>query len=352
MRVLMIVQQVDERNWLRGFTVAWIRALAAEVDHVHVLALEVSQPDVSLPDNVTVQSMGKEHGASRLRELIAFYRGLWRVIREVDAVFSHMTPRYTWLAAPLASMFRKPQMLWFTHRKVSPELRAALFCARWAVTASADSFPLQSPKVHVMGHGIDTDRFSPGSDAPDADPALILAVGRISPIKNYEVLLEAAALLRDEPLRFAVAGQPAAPGDEAYQDKLLHQRDALGLPEDQFTFLGALATDDLIATYRRAAIVTNLSPAGLFDKAALEAMLTATPLIVTNPTFDPLLGQHRDLLHLPDETDARALAERIRAVMGLSSEERAKIGEELRERTAAEHGLARLMARITALIAN
>ena len=94
--------------------------------------------------------------------------------------------------------------------------------------------------------------------------------------------------------------------------------------------------------------MTNLSPAGLFDKAALEAMLTATPLIVANPIFD--LGAYRDLLHIPDETDPAGVAERIRAVMALSPEERAQIGAELRERTASEHGLARLMARIAGLM--
>ena len=48
MRVLMIVQLVDEREWLRGFTVDWIRALAARVERVEVLTLEQGQAD--LPD--------------------------------------------------------------------------------------------------------------------------------------------------------------------------------------------------------------------------------------------------------------------------------------------------------------
>jgi glycosyltransferase involved in cell wall biosynthesis len=347
MRVLMIVQQVDERNWLRGFTVAWIRALAAEVEHVHVLALEVSQPDVSLPDNVTVQSMGKERGVGRLRELIAFYGGIARVIRDVDVVFSHMTPRYTWLAAPLAVIFRKPQMLWFTHRKVSMELRAALFVARWAVTASPESFPIKGKKVHVMGHGIDTEKFSPGPDDPDQNPAIILAVGRISPIKKHDVLLEAAALLKGEPLRFIIAGQPAAPGDDEYQQALLDRRAELGLSDEKFMLAGALSMDEMVALYRRASLVTNLSPPGLFDKAALEAMLTATPVIVANPIFNL-----DDAFLVRDANDPREVADRIRAVMALSAEERARIGAELRQRTASEHGLSRLMARIVALIAH
>ena len=328
---------------------AWIRALAAqaEVEHLHVLTLEFSQPDVSLPDNVTVQSMGKEHGVGRGPELVAFYRGILRVIRDVDFIFSHMTPRYTWLAAPLAFLFRKPQMLWFTHRKVSVELRAALLAARWAVTASPESFPIQSKKVHVMGHGIDTEIFSPNAETEsDADRALILAVGRISPIKNHHVLLEAAALLKDEPLKFAIAGKPAAPGDEDYQQKLLDRCAELSLSEEKFALAGAQSMDEMVALYWRASLVVNLSPPGLFDKAVLEAMLTATPVIVTNAIFD--VGD--DFL-ISDANDPAVVAERIRAVMALSAEERARIGAELREKAASAHGLSRLMARIVALAA-
>ncbi|MBZ0307757.1 MAG: hypothetical protein K8I82_16940, partial [Anaerolineae bacterium] len=152
MKILMIVQQLDESHWLRGFIVEWVRALAASVEHVFVLALEQGKAD--LPLNVTVKSMGKEKGYSRPRELVEFYRQVGQVIGSVDVIFSHMTPRYTWLAAPLAALYRKPQMLWFIHPKISLEIRAALAASRWIVTATPDSFPITSPKVHVLGHGL------------------------------------------------------------------------------------------------------------------------------------------------------------------------------------------------------
>lgn len=335
MRLLMIVQQLDERDWLRGFTVGWIRALAAEIDHLYVLALETAPTE--LPPNVTIYSMGKEQGYSRPRELLAFYRGIGRCIRDVDGILSHMTPRYTWLAAPTAFLFRKPQMLWFTHRKSSAELRLALSCARWVTTATHDSFPIESPKVHVVGHGIDVERFSPDTTPLD-DPPLVLAVGRISPIKNHHILLDVAAQMPD--VQFAIAGAPAAPGDTAYLTKLQSRH----LPNVQF--VGGLATDDLIGWYRRASVVTNLSPPGLFDKAALEAMLTATPLIVTNPAFDALLGDYRDLLRTPD--DPREIAQRIRRVM----EHPDNIGASLRENTAQAHGLSQLMQTIPKFFTN
>lgn len=351
MRVLMIVQLVDEHEWLRGFTVGWIRALAAHVDHLDVLTLEAGQAD--LPANVTVTSMGKERSHNRLRELAGFHRALLRWGRETDVIFSHMTPRYTWLAAPYAAAFHKPQMLWFTHRQVSLELRLALVASRWITTATDTSFPISSPKVHVMGHGIDTARYSPGDQPPD-EPPLVMAVGRVSPIKHHHIVLDAAALLRDRygdpPVRFAVVGTTAAPGDEEYLQSLIRRRNELGFSADYFKFLGAHAPDDLIALYRRAAIVTNLSPVGLFDKAALEAMLTARPVIVANPAFGGLLGEHRDALLVDGPDDVTGLADRIAALLERTPEQRAAMGRGLRARTAAEHGLDRLMARMVDLM--
>ncbi|MBN1680341.1 MAG: glycosyltransferase family 4 protein [Anaerolineae bacterium] len=353
MRVLMIVQLVDEREWLRGFTVDWIRALAARVERVEVLTLEQGQAD--LPDNVTVQSMGKERSRSRLREALAFYRAIGRVIRDVDVIFSHMTPRYTWMAAPYAKLYGKPQMLWFTHRQNSAEIRMALAAARWVTTATRSSFAIDSPKVHAMGHGIDTHRFSPGDSPPD-DPPLVLSVARLSPIKNHHVLLDAAALLRDKygdpPVRFGVAGTMIRPGDGDYYQSLLRQRDDLGLDDERFAFMGALPPTELALLYRRASLTVNLTPAGSFDKAVLEAMLTETPPIIAIPAFDDLLGDHRDALRVPDPEDADAIAAQIAALLHRTPAERAAMGADLRVRAAAHHSLDDLMGRIVALMEN
>lgn len=351
MRVLMIVQLVDEREWLRAFTVGWIRALAARVERLDVLTLEMGEAE--LPDNVFVQSMGKEKCYNRARELVEFYRGLGRVIRDVDVIFSHMTPRYTWLAAPLAAAYRKPQMLWFTHRQISPELRLALGAVRWITTASADSFPLPGPKVHVMGHGIDIEKYAPG-DPPRDQPPMVLAVGRMAPIKHHHTLLEAAALLRDRygnpPVHFAISGGTAASGDEEYQQKLIRRRAELGLSEEQFALLGAQPSCYQISLYRRASVVTNLSPVGLFDKSALEAMLTGTPIIASSPAFDSLFGNYHDQLRINGPDDAAGLAARLAALLALPSETRAEMGRDLRARTAAEHSLDRLMDHMVTLM--
>jgi glycosyltransferase involved in cell wall biosynthesis len=352
MRVLMIVQELNKDSWLRGFIADWVCALAAEVEQLHVLALELGQ--FQPPPNVQVYSMGKEHGKNRGREVVNFYRHLGGVIGRVDVVFSHMTPRYVWLAAPLAQLYGKPQLLWFIHPRPNREIALALRLSRWVATATEGSFPIASPKVHALGHGIDTARYAPDPSIPEQQPPLILAVGRITPIKQHHILLEALALLRDEagllPCRVKVVGEAAAPGDAEYQAQLIARRTDLNLPAESFDLIGALPADPLIGLTRHAALVTNLTPPGSFDKAALEGMLIGKPLLTPNPQFDDLLGSHQALLGLQRHDDPHEVAQRLHALLQLSAAQRASIGADLRQRTAAAHGLASLMQQLVALM--
>jgi len=341
MRVLMIVQEINETHWLRGFITGWVRALAQQVETLHVLTLEYHPTD--LPDNVIVASMGKEKGYGRLRILREYYRGLARIVPQVDVIFSHMTPRYAWMATPVALRYQKPQMLWYVHPHIDWELRLATAAATWITTATPVSFPIQSDKIHIMGHGIDTQRFAP-KDIQRSDPPVVLAVGRVTPVKRHDLLLEAAGILKDSPIRFAVAGHSAAAGDQAYKAQLIQRREQLGLTEEQFCFLGGLTTENLITKMQQASIVTNLSTTGFFDKAALEGMLTGTPLLTTSPDFSSILGDDESLLMTPD-TPA-AIAEHIQEILALSPDERQALGARLRKQTAAAHDIHGLMQRM------
>ena len=348
LRVVMLVQKVDEADWLLGFNIGWIRALAARVNTVDVVTLE--QRSALLPANVRVHTLGKERHAGRIREFITFQRTISALTRQANVIFGHLTPRYTWLAVPWAALRHVPQCLWYTHRQTDWELKLAVRACRWIATAAPNSFPLPGPKVHVLGHGIDATRFTPGDSIPEADPALILAVGRLAPIKRHDALLEAAALLRDRGVaaHFAVAGGVASVEGAAYQAQLEGRIAALGLA-DRFALLGAVQGDALLTWYRRASIVTNLSPAGLFDKAALEAMFMARPVVVTNPDFDEVLAEQSTALCLPNDATPAQIAERLAGLLARSTQDRAAIGAAIRERAVQLYSLDQLMDRLVAL---
>jgi glycosyltransferase involved in cell wall biosynthesis len=338
MRPLMLTRKLDQDDWLAGFAHTWARRLAARVERLGIICLELGRTD--LPANVRVWSMGKERGYGRLRELIAFRHAMHQAIGETDVIFAHMIPRYALIAAPYAKTRRLPLVLWYTHRQVGLELRLAHALADRVVTASPESFRLPSRKLTVLGHGVDTDLFHP-PERPPADAQLVVAVGRISPIKHYEVLIDAAALLPDAHFEVIGGVPPNTPPD--YLAGLeAHARQA-GLSE-RFAFVGPLPQPEVAERLRRAALTVNLCPTGGMDKAVLEGMACGLPVVVTNRTFEPLLGEYAG--RMIARQDAQDVAARLTALLDAPVEERAALGATLRARVLARYSVESLIERL------
>ncbi|MDW8299756.1 MAG: glycosyltransferase family 4 protein [Anaerolineae bacterium] len=343
MRIGMVTQQADPSHPLLGFTVAWIEVLASRLEALHLVTL--SAPRCDLPSNVFSDHMGK--GSGKLRMVLRYWAILRRILPRIDALFCHMVPRYAWLAAPLARLHGVPIVLWYVHRHVGAELRAALAVARAVATADLSSFPLRSSKVRVLGHGIDATRFAPDSSMLLDSPPLIVQVARLTPIKHQETLIRASAKL-NMPHQIALIGDVPEGHDAAYAERLRQLTVALGIAE-RIHFTGALPQAEVIAWYRRATLAVNLSPRGLFDKAALEAMLCGLPTVVSNSAFDSLLADHAERLRINAPDDVDGLAQRLEALLRTDSVERQALGAALRKRTHAAHSLDGLADRLMKL---
>lgn len=348
MRWLMITRKLDPADNHVGFVMDWLRGLAARLDHLDVICQETAHP--VLPGNVRAFSMGKEDGAGRLAQARRFTQHLRALTPQVDGILCHMIPRYVLFAAPWARIYRKPLFLWYTHRQISPELRVASALATRIMTASSGSFPLQSPKVSVMGHGIDASLFSPSH--VENDPPEIVHVARLARIKRQEWLLRAASQVMArgdaKPFRVLLVGGPVEgePDYRAELERLAGQLD----PTPAVIFSGPLPQAQVADLIRGCAIAVNLSPPGLFDKAALETMLVGKPTLVVNADFLPVLGEAADLLYLPEDAGGDALADRLARLLALSPEERAALGMQVRERVLLAHSLDGLMDRMVTLM--
>jgi len=349
MNVLMFTRRVDKDDWLAGFAHRWVDALGRhpKVGRLHVVCLEMGTYD--LPGNVTVQSMGKEHGYSRLRELRELWRAVSDVISDVDVVFGHMIPRYVLAASPLILPRRIPIVQWYTHRQVTLELRLVHAIAAHMVTASAESFRLPSNKLTVLGHGIDMQQFSPGS--VESAKKRILAVGRLSPIKHYETLIEATSLLVQQPefadLRVEIAGGLTPQQGEDYAESLYQLVRTHSL-EDNITFLGPVPHHQIPELLHNTTVSVNLCPTGGVDKAVIESMASAVPVVVRNETFVPLLSNHKRDLWCP-VLDSACVAEKLAHVLSLPDESRTHMGMGLRERVEEEYALDGLIERLVSV---
>jgi glycosyltransferase involved in cell wall biosynthesis len=351
MRVLMLTRRVDREDWLAGFAHTWIERLAhhPQVDHLDVICLE--QGVIDLPSNVHVSSMGKERGYSRLRELSEFRRALRSVIGEADVLFGHMIPRYALVAAPWAVANRVPIVQWYTHRQPTAELRLVHALAARIVSATPESYPLPAAKVVYLGHGIDMARFCPPPE-PVAEP-LIVSVGRLSPIKHYEALIEAVALLAARPgyesVRAVIAGGTTPQHGETYRQVLIDLAQARGVA-DRIEFAGPVPHHEIHSLYQQAALSVNLCPTGGADKAVLESMACGLPVVVRNETFLPLLGSDAGALWTPD-LDPENVAALLAGLLDRSAGGRRQIGARLREHVRLEYDLDGLIDRLVGVLA-
>jgi glycosyltransferase involved in cell wall biosynthesis len=170
---------------------------------------------------------------------------------------------------------------------------------------------------------------------------LVVAVGRISPIKNYEVLIDAAARLED--VRFQIIGGMPSNTPPDYLAGLEERARQAGLGE-RLTFVGPLPQPEVAERLRRATLTVNLCPTGGMDKAVLEGMACGLPVIVVNRTFEPLLGEHAE--RLIASQDAEDVAARLSDLLSAPVEERAALGETLRARVMSEYGVESLIERL------
>jgi glycosyltransferase involved in cell wall biosynthesis len=128
-------------------------------------------------------------------------------------------------------------------------------------------------RVTVVPPGIDA-RFSPGG-TPDGDP-LVVAVGRLVPVKRFDRFIEAMVVLKQSQPRL----QAMIVG-EGYERPDLEARIAAAGAERWLTLPGRLSDEALVDTYRRAWVVASTSVREGWGMTLTEAAACGTPAVAT-----------------------------------------------------------------------
>jgi glycosyltransferase involved in cell wall biosynthesis len=350
MNLLVFNQKLDTSDTDLEVTFEWVNALAARVASVWVITHE--RGEGVLPANVHVLSIGRESGFGRPRKVLRFYAALHRVLGQVriDACFVHMVPVFAVMAAPILKARGIPMVQWYTHSATSLTLRVAVALVDRVATASRESLSFSSPKITATGHGIDTSRFRPAARRRDGGPFQILSVGRLSPIKRHDRLLDAVAILRSSPrsVSLTVIGEPHGPGGDRWFEQLRAHVADLALAES-VSFVGGVRRSDLAAWYNRADVCVNLSETNSLDKVLLEAMSCGVPVITSNPAFAPLLDDLAPRLMLPDSSP-QTIADALLSLMALDAHAVERLEHALRGRVVERHDLQKLMDRLVSLM--
>jgi glycosyltransferase involved in cell wall biosynthesis len=348
MRVLAITPKVDPDDDLLGFVHTWMSRLAARVERLYVLQLWDAPS--RLPANCTVFSMGKDGGASKSQQLARFAQvvGGLCLRQRVDAVLTHMGPIFAVCAAPFARATGRPLVLWYAHGAVSPTLRLAHALVDRVGTSSPAGFRIPSRKVRYTGQGIETDRFLPPGDEQADWP--IVSVGRLSPVKDYETLLRALALLGARGLQpgLRLVGGTHLPSEQRYLAGLRDLTGQLGLAE-QVRFDAGVPHHAVAPIYQQSSLFASASRTGSLDKAVLEALACGRLAVTCNEAYGDFFDAEQAQYTFA-AGDPVALAARFEALLRLTPDERRARGLRLRERVVAEHGVDHLADELVRLL--
>jgi glycosyltransferase involved in cell wall biosynthesis len=338
-RLVFVTQKVDVDDPILGATVAKLRALAARCDEIEVLALAVGRHD--LPRNVRFTTFG---GSRRSLRGLRYARALGAVLRRgrPDALLAHMCPIYLVLAAPLAKPLRVPLLLWYTHWTIDRTLRVATALCDAALSVDTRSYPLESPKVIALGHGIDLEEFPVRAGVQRHDgPLRLLGLGRTSPSKGFATLLDALERASEAGLDFELELRgPSTTGEERRHRQELAERIAAGPLRDRARLEEPVPRPHVPALLRRFDAVVNptrgQTHGGALDKVVFESAASGVPVIACNPHFRDFLGGPPIELRFRSG-DPDDLAEKLVAFAASSSEARLETGLELRRRVETGH---------------
>ena len=127
---------------------------------------------------------------------------------------------------------------------------------------------IETVPFRILGSGVIAERYDVCL-TPDADPAYLGAVGRISPEKGLEDVAELSARSRLPVKVWGIMQDPA------YWRRVCDEH-----PDAQLEYCGFLATDDLQAAIGRCtAVVMTPKWVEAFGNVAIEAMATGVPVI-------------------------------------------------------------------------
>ncbi|MFH0770272.1 MAG: glycosyltransferase [Candidatus Peregrinibacteria bacterium] len=335
MRLLIITQKADQSDPILGFFHRWIEEFAAKCDSVTVIAQKTGE--FHFESNVKVFSLGKEDGRSKIRQVLRFWMLMWNNRNSYDCVLVHMTPIWVILGWPIWFVIRKPLFLWYEIRRGSLKLSLALLLVEKVFSATVHGLPSSSKKQVVTGHGIDLQTFIP--DPSKRERGLVIAVGRITRSKHFDVILKVFAQLPPT-TRLLIAGGIITNADSKESSSLERLMRALGIT-DRVT-IDWVPPSRIAAILQRADLMLHACEGGL-DKTVLEAMACGCPVVSSSPAAQEVLSESC-------QATGESMGERAGAILAMSDAERSVLSLDLRRRVEASHDLRALIRNMAGIM--
>jgi glycosyltransferase involved in cell wall biosynthesis len=311
MRLLVVNFEMDRLSRTMPWSQQVVNLLAETCEEVAVLTTRVGQYDPPPNVHVEVIPFPRAMAVPVARLGVVGWANLqaYRLARRyrIQSCFVHMAASWAYYLRPCLSLLRLPVLVWYAHGTVSVGLHRAHRAATRIVTSTPEGFRIPSDKVHVIGQGVDTDVFDlPPLEAQRND---VLAVTRISPRKQIELLIEVMQCLRDKPiappLRLKIIGTTITREDQYYDIEMRDRVWHLGFQE-QVKFEGFVPQPYIPSYYSQAFLHLNVSKTGSMDKTVVEALACGCPVLTSNEAFFDMLRDYPEFIIRDERPEAIA----------------------------------------------
>jgi len=354
MKLLMITRKVDNNDGGAGFICNWLMKLEKRVDKLSVICQE--KGDIKGLEHIDIYSLGKEDLKDRpdlIKKIIytyRFYKYVFLLRKRYDHVFIHMHWIYIFLAGWYWRLTDRKIGFWYAHVQT-------VFCAKLAscfvnfiFSPSEHSFMFAEHKLRKVGHGIDTDIFKP-KERNRNEKKQLLSVGRLSTVKEYEVLVEAINILVNKykvsNFEIKMIGQPANEVDFGYVEGLKKKIKEYNI-EEYFKWLGDVANRDVNGYFQKGDIFLSQQPGGGFGKSVLEAMACGLICVMPTLVYNEVLGEYKEKT-IFEPRNPKDMADKLKGVFNWNQEQIADYRKLVRNYVKENHNLDKLIDKIVSV---
>jgi glycosyltransferase involved in cell wall biosynthesis len=324
MKLLIITQEIDEDGDLLGFFANWVILLSHHFEQIDVFYMRGK--GMEMPENVKLHKISGCKSAKT-----------WQINRRVSqiqptVILTHMCPEFVIAIFPSAALYEIPIVMFHAHGAITKELQIAEKIATKVITSTESGFRVLSKKKVVLSQGIDCSKFY------SSKGWYIFSAGRLSPIKDNDVVIEAFAKLKNK-VHLEIAGEDPYPEKEtlAKLQKLIFDRKIC----KKVALLGSIPNTMMPKMYSECLFFVSASRTGSLDKTALEAMASGKPVLVCNEAFNEILRDYEKEC-IFEKGDVKDLAKKMQWLLNHPNEAR-WIGDELKLRVRKQHSLKNLM---------
>jgi glycosyltransferase involved in cell wall biosynthesis len=298
---------------------------------------------MKLPKNVDVRELG---GGTVKRRATAIVKMLFSLIHIILGsknrfVFYHMNTRAALIVGLPLKILRIPQILWYSHAHASFALKIASKWVDKIVSTSPNSFPFLTKKLISTGHGVrDRNVLRLIQDIPTYS---ISFLGRISPVKRLEILIDEVAIFqnsKDFHLKVYLIGPCEGTRDERYKSELIARAKSKDV---QVIFVTPVRHENVQFELLKYDLAYNGTLQSL-DKGVIESVFAKC--IIISDQKNTLMECGYSNFSLDSSGEAIKISKQLSLIVGLSVAEITDLTENAKNETLSRHSLSSTIDKI------